>query len=142
MSFDAEAIAKSYKYFQCNEFILNYLIFFVLLTKKIIQFKNKHEERKISNKVAHGFLYWRKLTFLRKITEYRNKKRQNFLLLSTFSTWKKNLSFLKQFHWFQKKKIENLIVKSFFLLKKYSGLQFSKENTKVRKFRNFNNLLL
>jgi len=99
--------------------------------KKVKNFKSKHENRRIFNKIYHSFFYWRKLAFVRKITENRQQNKGLIQMKRAFSTWKMNLTFLKKYRNFQRKKMEIKKFLSFHFLKKYAGLRYSKKNAQV-----------
>lgn len=117
--------------------VLFFLKFSYFCFQLIEQFKKNRENKRILYKVYHGFLYWRKLSFIKKIMDFKNKRKNHLLTKRTFFNWRNNLSFLENYKQFQIKKNDKLLTYCFSAIKKYLGLRGSKENAKVVFFKNF-----
>ena len=95
------------------------------------EFREKHQNRRIFNKAAHGFFYWKRLTLANKIIKAQQQNNCLNLSKRAFKTWKNNFLFMKKLRRFQRKKMEIRKFFAFHFLKKYVGLRDSKKNAKV-----------
>lgn len=109
------------------------MILFNLIFKAVERFRNSHQKKRILYKLYHGFLYWRKLAFLKKIIHFNKTRKNTGLMKKTFHNWKNNLCLAKRYAIFQKKRSDKLIFLYFLKLKKYIGVKESKQKAKVKK---------